>query len=243
MTILVPILIITLLTKNQNLKILNMLVRFQPNFGPNWLLTIILQVLNFSGKSHQTSLLQSRKNGKPIISVSCNTFYKLSNALTACCSPFQSSYLKLMKDRFLPPPLPVVFSSTVIEWTKDDKEATHFSLLENVALKDYLLPKHVITKFSRGIPYDYSCLSTKDALKERVWKHYGLYFGSIKSKQNHSPNCTLKKSHKSSDKQSTQPMRKVQPKIEASAKQSCYALWHSKNSNGWWGAGVGGGCK
>ena len=31
---------------------------------------------------------------------------------TACCSPFQSSYLKIMKNRFLPPTLPVAFSST-----------------------------------------------------------------------------------------------------------------------------------
>ena len=51
---------------------------------------------------------------------------------------------------------------------------------------------------------------------ERVCKHCGLYFGSIKSKQNHSPNCRSKKSNKSSDKQSTQSMRKVRPqRIEA----------------------------
>ena len=47
---------------------------------------------------------------------------------TACCSPFQSSYLKIMKDKFLPPPLPVTFSSTGIKWAKDDKEATYLSL-------------------------------------------------------------------------------------------------------------------
>ena len=99
---------------------------------------------------------------------------------TACCSPFQSPYLKIMKDRFLPPPLPVVFSSTGIEWAKDDTEATY---LGNP------LPKHVSAKFPRGITYDYSCPLTKDVLMERVCTHGGLYFGSIKSKQNHSPNC------------------------------------------------------
>ena len=111
---------------------------------------------------------------------------------TACCSPIQSSYLDIMKDRFSQPPLPAVFSSMGIELAKDDKETTYLSLFQNVALKDNLLPKHVSTKFPWGIPYNYSCPSTSDALK-----------------QNHSPNCRSKKSAKSSHKQSTQPMRKV----------------------------------
>ena len=39
-------------------------------------------VADLSWRSHRTSLSQSRKNGKPIIAVSRNTFYKLSDALT-----------------------------------------------------------------------------------------------------------------------------------------------------------------
>ena len=41
-----------------------------------------LELLNLSGESYWTSLLRRRKNGKPIMSVSRNTFYKLSSALT-----------------------------------------------------------------------------------------------------------------------------------------------------------------
>ena len=65
-----------------------------------------------------------------------------------------------MKDRFLPLPLPFVFSSTGIEWAENDKEAIYLFLLQNVALKGKLLPKLVSTKFPSGIPYDYSCPST-----------------------------------------------------------------------------------
>ena len=72
-----------------------------------------------------------------------------------------------MKNRFLPPPLPVVFSPTGIEWEKDDKEAI-LSLFQNVALIGNLLTKHVSTKLPRGIPYNYSCPSTNDALIECV---------------------------------------------------------------------------
>ena len=39
------------------------------------------------------------------------------------CMPFQSSYLKVVPERFLPPPLPVAQSTNGIEWAKDDKDA------------------------------------------------------------------------------------------------------------------------
>ena len=65
-----------------------------------------------------------------------------------------------MKDRFLPLPLPFVFSSTGIEWAENDKEAIYLFLLQNVAWKGKLLPKLVSTKFPSGIPYDYCCPST-----------------------------------------------------------------------------------
>ena len=105
-----------------------------------------------------------------------------------------------MKVKFFPPSLPVVSSSTGIKWSKYDKEATYLSLFQNVALKGNLLPKYISTEFPRGIPYNYSCPSTKDALMERVCTHYGLYLGNIKYKQNHSPNCGSKNSAKSSNK-------------------------------------------
>ena len=83
-----------------------------------------------------------------------------------------------------------------------------YLLMQNIALKGNLSPEHV-GKFPGGIPYEYSCPSTKDALMKRVCANCGLYFGSIESKQNHSPNCRSKKSAKSSDKQSTRAMRKA----------------------------------
>ena len=46
-----------------------------------------------------------------------------------------------------------------------------------------------------------------------------LYFGRIKSKQKLSSNCRSRKSIKSSDKQSAQPMRKVRPQRRESRLQ------------------------
>ena len=80
----------------------------------------------------------------------------------ACCSLFQSSYLVIMKDQFLPPPVPVVYSQNgVTEWAKDDKEASSLFLFQNIPC---LMPKHAITT-SKGnsirifLPFNkgYSC--------------------------------------------------------------------------------------
>ena len=45
-----------------------------------------------------------------------------------CSTSFQSSYLKVVPKRFLPPPLPVVHTRHGTEWAKDDKDATYLSL-------------------------------------------------------------------------------------------------------------------
>ena len=135
----------------------------------------------------------------------------------ACCSPFQSSYLKIMKDQFLPPPLPVTYEKKGgIEWAKDDKEAKYLSLFQNLALNARLIPCRASDKYPKGIPYDNSCPSTKDCLNYRICKYCGLYFGSIKSKQNHSSSCRNKESTPSVNIE--QP-RKVRPQRVAAHRQ------------------------
>ena len=68
-----------------------------------------------------------------------------------------------------------------IEWAKYDKEAKYLSLFQNIAVSTNLLPEKAKKEFPNGIPYDYSCPSTKDILERRVYKRCGLYVGSIKS--------------------------------------------------------------
>lgn len=108
----------------------------------------------------------------------------------------RSLNLKIMKNKLLLHVLPVVFYTTWIEQTKDDKEAIYLSLFQNTTLKGNLLPKHDNTKFPREIPFDYFCPSTKDTLIKCVWTHCSLYLRSIKSKQNRSQNCKSKSSAK-----------------------------------------------
>ena len=132
----------------------------------------------------------------------------------ACCSPFQSSYLKVIKNRFLPPPIPVIYSQNGIERAKDDKEASYLSLFQNIALQASLTPKQAIKKFPKGIPYNYSCPSTKDVLTGRLCYHCGLYFGSIKSTVNHSSYCRTK-----AETSTAAVTRKVRPQRVAARRQ------------------------
>ena len=41
-----------------------------------------------------------------------------------CCSSFKSFYLKLVPQRFLPPPLPITLTANGIKWAKDDNDVT-----------------------------------------------------------------------------------------------------------------------
>ena len=79
-------------------------------------------------------------------------------------------------------------------WKNLKKDLKH-SLSLN--LKFILKQKHGNrnTKFPNGLPYDYFCLPTKDTLTDCLCMYCGLYFGSIKSKQNHLSYCQTKESH------------------------------------------------
>ena len=67
------------------------------------------------------------------------------------CSSFQSSCLKDVLKRFLPPPLPVVHTRSRIEWAKDDKDTTYLSLHQNISLQNALMPTHL----QRNFPVEY----------------------------------------------------------------------------------------
>ena len=48
-----------------------------------------------------------------------------------CCSSFRSSYLKVVKDKFLPPPISVTPTTTSgLKWIKRDVDAHYLSLLK-----------------------------------------------------------------------------------------------------------------
>ena len=129
--------------------------------------------------THLLSWRQSQKKGKHITFGNLNISYKCTDP--KCCSSFQSSYFKVVPERFLPLPLPVVDMNNGID--KYDKEATCLSLYQNIFLQNALMPAQATKKFPKGIPYDYSCSSVdQDMINEQMRSHCGLYFSSLKAK-------------------------------------------------------------
>ena len=125
-----------------------------------------------------------------------------------CCSRFQSSYLKVVPDRFLPPPIPVAHTLMGVEWVKDDKDAKYLSLYQNMSLRNTLMPSQASKKYPKGLPYDYSCPSVKqDVIKRRLCSSCGLYFGTIKANTLHKASCRVTEVRTENVTERVRPMR------------------------------------
>ena len=62
------------------------------------------------------------------------------------CSSFQSSYLEVVPERFLPVPIPVANTLNRIEWAKYHKDATYLSLYQSTSLRSTLIPNQATKK-------------------------------------------------------------------------------------------------
>ena len=97
-----------------------------------------------------------------------------------CCSPFRSSYLKIVKDRFLPPPISVRGTTTSgLKGIKQDINAHYLSLTQNLALKAQL-GVTALNNFPKGILYGYSCLAAENIMERQLCSKCGLYLAPIK---------------------------------------------------------------
>ena len=106
-----------------------------------------------------------------------------------CCSPFRSSYLTILNDRFLPPPMPIVQTIDGLQWGPNEKNATYASLYQAMLLGKNLAPPRAKRRFPKCIPYYFSCPSIQEELPKRICKLCGLYFGTMKSKNIHQEWC------------------------------------------------------
>ena len=105
-----------------------------------------------------------------------------------CCIPFRSSYLTVVKDRFLPPPVPVVQTKNGLKWAKDDKIGTYLSLHQKLIMSVNIIPLTLATRFPE-IPYDVANPAIQDQLEKRICDECDRYFGSIKEMNFHKKMC------------------------------------------------------
>ena len=85
----------------------------------------------------------------------------------SCCSQPRSSYFSLVKDRFLPPPMPLAQSDDGL--VSDIEKQQFASLFVTIQLGSNVLPARALRNYPKGIPYDYGCPSLQVCLpKEYV---------------------------------------------------------------------------
>lgn len=107
----------------------------------------------------------------------------------ACCEQPRSSYFSVIKERFLPPPLPLLQTTDGLCSAVDDSNAQFSSLFINLALGKSVLPTRATRRFPKCIPYDYACPSLQADLPKRVCGACGKYFASMKSMKAHLDHC------------------------------------------------------
>lgn len=107
---------------------------------------------------------------------------------TSCCSSPRSSYFSLVKDRFLPPPMPLVQSADGL--VADITRQQFAPLFVTIQLGNAALPARALRNYSKGIPYDYGCPSLQDELPKRLCQKCGHYTASVVSLNKHKQFCT-----------------------------------------------------
>ena len=138
-----------------------------------------------------------------------------------CCSTRRSSLFNVLRDGFLPPPIPIkqtknglsysdhICSSTISEG--DSPPGKYLSLFQNLSMGTNLLPDIAHQKFAQEIPYDFSCPSVKARLSVRTCKRCCRYFGSIASLTSHFSSVHTYDEYKHGNKSLSSTPAKVKP--------------------------------
>uniref|UniRef100_UPI00358F8CD5 uncharacterized protein n=1 Tax=Myxine glutinosa TaxID=7769 RepID=UPI00358F8CD5 len=112
----------------------------------------------------------------------------------SCCDEPISSYFTVVKERFLPPPLPLLQTEDGLQCCPDDGNAQFPSLFVHLVIGNGVIPARAKKKFAKGLPYDFACRSLQNELQRRICGNCGLYHASIKSVSAHSCICREKSS-------------------------------------------------
>ena len=106
-----------------------------------------------------------------------------------CCGQFNSSYLQIVPDRFLPPPIPVVQKADglSIVRTGSDSKATYLAL-HQAASMTHVIPDPIKAKY-KTLPYDLFNPAVRNELGKKTCKYCHMLFGTITLLNLHEKNC------------------------------------------------------
>ena len=106
-----------------------------------------------------------------------------------CCDAPKSSYFSLMKQPFLPPPLPLAQTDDGLQCKIDDVNAQYPSLFVTLNLDKSLLLPRAHKQFPKYIPYDFACPSVQNILQKHICIFCEHYCASIRLIIEHIKTC------------------------------------------------------
>ena len=154
-----------------------------------------------------------------------NILHKLSKCKDInCCSRARSSYFRVILERFLPPPLPLVQGENGLEIAdRNGDTSTHkipsLFVRRSIQVEEMLPRSGMVFKI---MPYDLFCPSVQSSLVDRVCKICHLYFASL----------VMLQQHASQLKQVVVPTKKVRPLRVAARRQRELMVVIAREENG-----------
>ena len=150
---------------------------------------VVAEYINHT--DHQTPLIEKSQQW-------CQTHVRESQYMLqiikcndiSCCSPPRSSYFSVIKDRFLPPPMPIV--QTADGLVADIPKQQFSPLFLTIQLGNAVLPTRTLCNFPKGIPYDFGCPSLQEELHKRICLKCGHYTATVVSLNKQLKVCSKK---------------------------------------------------
>ena len=115
-----------------------------------------------------------------------------------CCSARRSSLFHILKEGFLPPPIPIKQTRNGLSYMDHpstsgyhslgkglSSDGQYLSLFQNISMGAKMLPELAHQKFPHEIPFDFSCPSVKTRLSSQTCELCCRYFGSLASMSAH----------------------------------------------------------
>lgn len=102
-----------------------------------------------------------------------------------CCKPFRSDLLKILPERFLPPPVQINQGDNGL--IIDSQNGEFSPLFLNLMLQKTLCPE--VFKDYKEIPYELMCPSIQGDMKRKICKKCGVYFASLTYLKRHTKYC------------------------------------------------------
>ena len=102
-----------------------------------------------------------------------------------CCDEPRSSYFCVVRNRFIPPPLPLLQTDDGLVCRPDEVNSRFPSLFVQLILDSDVLSPGAMKRHAKHVPYDFACPSLHGELQKRTCDKCGLYHASIKSNKSH----------------------------------------------------------